>query len=304
MDNVLIGRYYGADELGYYSRAYFLRTLPAMYASIAVTDLMVPALTALAGDRQRFGSAYREAIRLIAFVGCPLAALVAVTAPELVAILYGRRWGPVVPLLYWLSLPALVLPIYTSMGWIFIAVGKGRQMFFLSLITTPIVLAAYWIGISWGAWGIAVAAAALFTIPLPWFSLYCAHRAADISLRQTLHGVLPICVASVGMAAAAVTAGSFVAWQGGHWLLVLATKLCIGTSVYLCLTTGYVPPAASQMMERLRRLAGGIAGASGRAFESQARHTKPHTFANQPSTPRAESASEPTAVGPTRTQNS
>ncbi len=174
LDSILIGRFCGADELGYYSRAMFLRTLPAMYASVVITDVMVSALSALAHDKDRFAAAYRRALRLIAFVGCLLGVLLGITASESVHLIYGSAWAPVVPILIVLSFPAAVLPVYQTMSWLFIAMGKSRQLFFLTLVLTPIVATAYCIAIKWGAVGIATAAACLFTVPFPLITLYCA----------------------------------------------------------------------------------------------------------------------------------
>ena len=47
LDNVLIGWSCGAEELAYYSRAYFLMLLPSMVATSALTGVMVPCLSAL-----------------------------------------------------------------------------------------------------------------------------------------------------------------------------------------------------------------------------------------------------------------
>jgi PST family polysaccharide transporter len=150
LDNIVIGRYCGAEELGYYSRAYFLRALPAMYAAIAMTDMMVPALVALRADRQRLGAAYRKALRTIAFVGCPLGVLLGVGAPEIVRLIYGPAWGPVAPLLAWLALPAIALPIYHTMSWLFLAAGKARPMFIQSVLVTPVVVLGFFLGVRWG----------------------------------------------------------------------------------------------------------------------------------------------------------
>lgn len=250
LDSILIGRYCGAGELGYYSRAFFLRTLPAMYAAIALTDLMVPALVALRDDRQRLARAYRKAIRIIAFVGCPLGAFLGVTAPETVRLIYGPAWGPVVPLLMWLSLPGAVLPLYRTTGWLFLATGKIRQMFLLTVVVVPVVAVVFVVAVRWGGAGIAVARAVLFTVPFPLIALYVAHRAAGIEFRQTLKSVAPILLACLLSALAGVGVGTLVSSAGMPWGAVYGVKTIVMVFAYLFLACIFVRPLPIGWMER------------------------------------------------------
>ena len=251
LDNILIGRCCGAEELGYYSRAYFLRTLPTLYAAMVLTDVMVPALTALRNDRERLGAAYRKAIRLTTFVGCPLGAFLGVTAPETVRLIYGPAWGPVAPLLVWLSLPAAVLPLAYSNGWLFLAAGKAREMLLRSMIVVPVVAVGYLVAVRWGAEGIAMAGAALFTVPLPLFTLYLAHQAADIRLRQTLSAVLPIFLAGSLSALAGLAAGMAATAFAVPWAGVLVVKTLAMVLVYLLTAVFVVRPLPLARLESL-----------------------------------------------------
>jgi PST family polysaccharide transporter len=258
LDSILIGRYCGATELGFYSRACFLRTLPATYAAMALTDVMVPALAALQGDRQRLEVAFTKAVRLVAFVGCPVAACLGVSAAESVRLIYGPQWAPVVPLLILLSFPAFVLPLLHTMGWLLVATGKVREMFLLSIPTVPLIGISYYFGIRWGARGVALAAAVIYTVPMPIIYVYFAHAAAGLSLRRTINAVLPITLSCLGAAAAAFAAGSWVALWGVSWVVVLGVKLMMAAFVYFSLAIYFVKPfpiqRLEQLAERLRRI--------------------------------------------------
>src|SRR5690606_21323405 len=134
LDSVMIGKVWGTEQLGYYDRAYFLMLLPSMLATGALANLMVPSLSALQDERERFGDAYRRALRMVAFVGCPMAAGLALVAPEAVRLVYGEKWLPVVPILVWLSLAGITQPIYNTTGWLFTAAGKAKLYFAVTLI--------------------------------------------------------------------------------------------------------------------------------------------------------------------------
>jgi O-antigen/teichoic acid export membrane protein len=274
LDHVLIGRYCGAEELGFYSRACFLRTLPATYAAMALTDVMVPAFAALRGERERLQAAFTRSVRLIAFVGCPIAAALGVTAAESVRVIYGPNWAPVVPMLVWLSFPALVLPLTQPMGWLFIASGKVRQMLFVNLAILPLVAGSYLVAVRWGALGVAWAAAALYTVPLPFITFYFAHAAAGLSLRSTLRAVAPSVMASVGAAAGALGAGLCMQAWVGHWVPVLAAKLVAGILIYSFLVLWLVRPLPLDPLERWAVKARGVFGRR-QAGAARAKETDP-----------------------------
>jgi O-antigen/teichoic acid export membrane protein len=240
LDFILIGRFCGAQELGYYSRAYFLRTLPALYASMALTDVMIAALAALAHDRPRFAAAYHKAVGLVALVGCFAGTLLGVTAAETVHIIYGSKWTAVVPLVQWLSFPAVALPIYQTSGWLFIASGKAREQFWITVALTPVVAVCYLIGVLLGgSLGVAIAAACALTIPVPAVLLYAAHRAAGVDYRKTLKIILPIfacCLAALGAALGAEYACRPI---NLHWLAVFAVKILAVGAAYL-LTASFI----------------------------------------------------------------
>ncbi|MCC6126726.1 MAG: lipopolysaccharide biosynthesis protein [Pirellulales bacterium] len=251
LDFILIGRFCGAVELGYYSRAYFLRTLPALYASMALTDVMIAALAALAHDRPRFAAAYHKALGLVAFVGCFAGTLLGVTAAETVRIVFGAKWTAVVPLVVWLSFPAVALPIYQTSGWLFIASGKAREQFWITVALTPVVAICYVIGVlAGGSLGVAIAAACALTIPIPAVLLYCAHRAAGVDYGKTLKIIFPIfacCLAALAAALAAEYACRSLAW---HWLAVFAIKLLAGSAAYFLTASFIAKPILHALLAR------------------------------------------------------
>ena len=71
-DNLLIGKFLGARDLGIYSRAYSLMLLPINNISGVVGQVMFPALAQLENEQSHFISLYLKATRLIALVSFPM----------------------------------------------------------------------------------------------------------------------------------------------------------------------------------------------------------------------------------------
>jgi O-antigen/teichoic acid export membrane protein len=268
LDNVLIGRYWGTIELGYYSRAYFLMLLPSMLATGVLTQLMVPTLAVFQGDKARFGSAYRRAVRLVAFVGCPLAAGLALTAPEAVRLVYGERWAPVAPMLQWLSIAGITQPIYNTTGWLFTAAGQGRLYFVVTVMNCAALVATFFWTAAHGAVAVATGYGLMMGLVLVGPALFLAHRAARIRLAETLRSLRPVLVAVGLMAAAGFAAGSVASSIGLAWQLVLASKSVAALAAYV-LASRYLlgemlvndvfsmlPPA---MARRATRVVGAVA---------------------------------------------
>ena len=82
LDNVLVGKFWGATALGYYSRAYFLMTLPGMLVISVFSGVLIPAMASLRKEPARMQSAYLRVLRLISVLGCSLAVGLAATGPE------------------------------------------------------------------------------------------------------------------------------------------------------------------------------------------------------------------------------
>ena len=232
LDNILVGRFWGATELGFYTRAYFLMTLPSLMGTAILAPVMVSSLSALQHEPDRFGRAYREAVRTISFIGLPLAAGLLVTAPEAVRLVYGPKWLPVVPMLTWLSVAGITQPLYNTSGWLFVARGKVTEMFLLNCFVAVLLSLGFAVGVRWGGTGVAVAYGVLMTgvITLP--ALYIAHRSAGLPLRPTFNAVAPIFAVTLTMAVGAWAAGALAAHSDLPWRWILTAKIAVGATIY------------------------------------------------------------------------
>ena len=101
LDTLAVGRWIGSAGLGQYSRGTYLVSLPVERATTATTRVLLPALSAVQKQRERFAAAFLHGAGLNAVVVVVPVALAASAAPALVPILLGPGWRQA----------ALVLPI-------------------------------------------------------------------------------------------------------------------------------------------------------------------------------------------------
>jgi PST family polysaccharide transporter len=254
LDSVLIGRWWGSEALGYYNRAYFLMLLPSMLATGVLTNLMVPSLAAFQDDRERFGAAYRRAVTLVAFVGSPMAAGLALTAEESVRLVYGEQWLPVAPMVMWLSIAGITQPIYNTTGWLFTAVGKGKAYLLLTVINAVVLASAFFAAIPYGPLAVATAYGIVMGLLLLGPALWWAHRCAAIKLRDTALQLLPVCLCVAAMIAAAITSAKLATLGGLGWQAIFGIKVATGIVAYL-VCAAWIMPAhiRSEILAGFRR---------------------------------------------------
>jgi O-antigen/teichoic acid export membrane protein len=173
LDQVLLGKFWGAGPLGLYRQASLLLMLPVSLFSYPITYVMTPALSALQSDPERYRSYYRRVVSFLAFGYMPLIAYIAVYSDNLIALVLGDKWMASSPVLQILALGAIVSPIAGTCGIVMVTNGRTKEYLHVGVAQAIFLSLAVCIGINWGLIGVAIACAAytLFSLPLlVWFS--------------------------------------------------------------------------------------------------------------------------------------
>ncbi len=253
LDNILVGKFSGATELGFYSRAYFLMTLPSVLAQQSLSNVVIPALAQWQDNKEKFGSVYRKATRSAVFLGAPLAAGMFLTTSDLVRIVYGDKWLEIIPLLYWLSFAGIFQPFHNTYGWLYMATNQGRPMFMWGAFSSAVLALSFLIGIKYKAYGVAVSYALTMTFILTLPALYFAHRFTNLSFRKTLKENLPIFICCFLMMATVYLAQLGCETLGLSWQLIFAVKIALGVLSYSGFSVLLIRPLPFEKLERLVR---------------------------------------------------
>jgi O-antigen/teichoic acid export membrane protein len=231
LDNVLVGKYWGATALGYYSRAYFLMTLPGMIVMGLFGGVLIPAMASMRTDPVRMERAYIRALRLITVLGCTFAVGLAATAPELVDFVYGTKWRAAVPILLWLSAASILQPIQNTAQWLYIVAERGRGMFAMGLIVAGSAVLAFAIGIPAGPVGVARAYAIANTV-IAYPVLAMGHRVCSLNIKNSLAVIAPLLACALLMGAVVWIVGVEACAFGVGLRGRLALKVIVGVAVY------------------------------------------------------------------------
>ena len=227
MDKVLLGRFWGATPLGLYTRAYALMTYPITLVSGPMNSIMIPAMSKLQRDLNRFQEIYLRGLRVVALLSFPMMTVLFVAAEEVIAIIYGPQWTDAVPLFRILCIAGLWQGIYNFTGQVYIATGRTDRLFQYGLAGTPIIVAGICCGAPFGPRGVATGYAVamlLVLIPYSW-SAYRIIRlplvAAGGVLASPLTGALVMAVLTWILRHALPTVWSAI-WRGTVLVLFCA----------------------------------------------------------------------------------
>lgn len=157
VDDVLVGRVFGAASLGFYQKAYEILMLPLKQVNAPVGSVAIPALSRLDSDSERYKRAYLRILEKLLLLTSFLAAFLIVTADWAVVAVLGDKWEPAAPIFAWLGLLVFTQPLGNTTGWLFITQDRTRDMLQWGLVGSAMSVAAFVGGAYWGTVGVAAA---------------------------------------------------------------------------------------------------------------------------------------------------
>lgn len=160
LDNALIGKFWGPDQLGVYSRAYQILLMPMQQLNAPLVAVAVPALSRLVDSPERYRAAYLKILEKISIVSMPAVVFMIATSDWLVLLLLGPRWGGTARIFALLGLSAVIQPVTRTALWLFTTQGRGREIFHWGVIGGIIAAVSIVAGLPWGAVGVAASYAA------------------------------------------------------------------------------------------------------------------------------------------------
>ena len=198
-DNILIGWYWGASPLGLYSRAYSLLLRPVNQLNAPLSTIMVPSLSRLQNDPERFARYYLRVANLIMWIVTPVFGFLFVAAEPVVLLVLGKKWLATAPVFQFLCIAALAQLLYSPTMWLLVCRGQSARMLKLFLILTPVFAASYIVGLPFGIKGVALSGSLIFVGIFPWILRY-AFRGTQLTLARLGQAILyPISLCLVGV---------------------------------------------------------------------------------------------------------
>ena len=251
LDNLLIGKFWGAQQLGIYAKAYQLLLMPLEQMGIPLDGIALTALSRLTDSPDRYRRVYLRMLDKVAMFSMPGVALMIVTSDWLVRILLGPTWTEAVRIFAVLGLMGLFEPTANTMGWLMISQGRSKHVFQWGIINSTLAVSSFIIGLKWGAFGIALSFSLMgvfVRVPLLfWF----ATRVGPIQTTDIYRRIiLPLVAAAIVFLTIYVIRDSVVVSPFMGMIIASALAFAVTLAVFLITSEGRARIQDVQMMIR------------------------------------------------------
>ena len=195
---LIIGRFFQAQSLGYYTRAAQFKDLPINTMTAVVQRVTFPVFSTIQDDNKKLIVGYTKAIRLLSAAALPLMVLIFITSKPLIHIVLGSQWLPVVPYLQLMSLYGWIYVIHTINNQIITI--KGHSDYFLRIkildkvLIVISILLTYRYGITAMIYGHMAATILSFLI-----GSFYLNKVIEVTLLYQIKNILPFFISAVLM---------------------------------------------------------------------------------------------------------
>jgi PST family polysaccharide transporter len=255
-DDLLIGRFWGSQQLGLYAKAYQLLLFPLNQVNMPIGGVAVPTLSRLVDEPERYRAAFARTLDKIVLITMPLVVFLMVTSDWLIAVVLGAQWVGAAKIFMWLAIAGFVQPIGYTTGWLFTSQNRTGELLRWGVMSSFLAVGSIAAGVHWGAEGVAKSyglTSALITTPL---NLWWVGRRGPVRTLDFYKTSAPFAVSAI-IAGIAVYAFHYFA-HPVHELVGLIIGFCITVVVFLAaLSAGKAGRAALRdVMVSLEHLRG------------------------------------------------
>ena len=145
-DNLIIGKFYGAQDLGIYNRAYRILSLVLNIITSLFGKVLYPSLKSHANEGGDINKEYINTLGVISLLNFPVAVILIFFAEPIVRILWSETWIQVAYLLPYVGILILTQTLNSTTGNIFVLYGKEKTLLHISIPTNIVVVGAIALG--------------------------------------------------------------------------------------------------------------------------------------------------------------
>ncbi len=249
MYTLLIGKFYGVRELGFYNRADGTQQLPVGVLTGILGRVAFPIFSAAADDKAQLRRGLQLALRAIMLLNVPMMLGLAAVAEPLVLALFGAKWLPAVPIMQVLCVGGVLWPLHVINLNVLMAQGYSDLFFRLEVIKQLLGVGLLAVGTYYGVMGVAWSQV-VFGILAFAINAHYTKRHLNYSILAQARDFLPTIAISLPMALT-------VHWVGTQVRVAPAVKLisltALGALIFLMLAWGFRLAALHDAFDLLKR---------------------------------------------------
>lgn len=168
-DKLFLGKFFGAEAVGFYSRAQALFFQPLQQVIPTLQTVGFPMLSRLSGDVNRFRSTFLRLVSLAAIGSSLVSAFLLSASDAIVSLALGDKWLASSTIFQMFAVTIFTMPVSVVITWLFLANARSREMAVWGALNSGVLLIAVTCGLPWGGVGVAAAysiSGAFIRVPL------------------------------------------------------------------------------------------------------------------------------------------
>jgi O-antigen/teichoic acid export membrane protein len=187
---LIIGKYFSAADLGYYTRADQFTKLPSSNITSTIQKVSYPVLSKIQDEQVKLKKGYRQMIKSTMFISFTAMMIMAAIAKPMILTLIGEKWLPSVIFLQLLCFAGMLYPLHAMN--LNMLVVKGRSDLFLRLeiikkiLAIPVIIIGILFSIK------AMIIGMIFNSFLAYYiNSYFSGRLINYSVKEQIKDILP-----------------------------------------------------------------------------------------------------------------
>lgn len=235
VQGLLIGRFYNAATMGYYSKANATERLASTSISKVMSQVTYPLYAEMQDDKTALGDMIKKITLTLSYITFPLMFILLLCAKPLFILLYTERWADSVPYFQVLCIAGLAYSLQSVNYQSVAAIGKSRTMFVWTFVKRAMGIIFVVAGLLLdGMRGLLIG-----MVINTWFSYYIniwlVSRHIGYRWQRQLLDILPVLLASLIAAIlsyCALSLCSLSLYVDGVLKLILFLVLYVGWSIH------------------------------------------------------------------------
>lgn len=152
--HIIIGKYFSAAQLGFYTRAQSMRQLPVNNISSALNQVTYPLFSSIQNDDVRLKRLYKRLMKQVLYWIAPILVIAGVLGEPLFRFLMTEKWLPAVPYFQILCLGGILYPLHAYNLNILNVKGRSDLFLKLEIVKKALISIGLLIAIPFGIYGL------------------------------------------------------------------------------------------------------------------------------------------------------
>ncbi|WP_232778323.1 lipopolysaccharide biosynthesis protein [Salegentibacter sediminis] len=227
---IVIGKYFSAGQVGFYTRAETMKQLPVRNISSALGKVTYPLFASIQDDNVRLKRVYKQLMQIVVFVIAPTLIFLAILAEPIFVFLFTEKWLPAVPFFQILCITGILYPIHSYNLNVLKVKGRSDLVLKLSVYKKILTVIGIVIGIQFGIFGLLYAQIILSFLVF-FINAYYTEKFINYPAFEQIKDIVPIILLALIGGAAVYGLDQFIIDQTNFIRITLG--ILLGTLTYL-----------------------------------------------------------------------